>query len=220
MNMKINAELIIFDLDGTLIDSRRDIAVSVNETLEALSLPALSKDLIYSYVGNGVRPLLERAVREAGLENGLERAVEIFRQVYPKRLLETTVMFDGVEDVLTHFLSLGKKMAVASNKPYRYVEDILNGLDMTGFFLSVKGGDSQKRSKPEPDMLNSIMSETGVGSGSTVFVGDSGVDIQTGKNSAVRTIGVTYGFRSREEVVKNLPDVIAEHPVDLKEIIE
>jgi len=220
MDMKINAELIIFDLDGTLIDSRRDIAVSVNETLEALSLPALSKELIYSYVGNGVRPLLERAVREAGLENGIERAVEIFRQVYPKRLLETTVMFDGVEDVLTHFLALGKKMAVASNKPYRYIEDILKGLDMIRFFLSVKGGDSQKRSKPEPDMLNSIMFETGVDNSLTVFVGDSGIDIQTGKNSAVRTIGVTYGFRSREEVVENLPDVIAACPAELKQIIE
>ncbi len=220
MDRKINAELIIFDLDGTLIDSRRDIAVSVNETLEALSLPALSEELIYSYVGNGVRLLLEQAVQKAGLENGIERAVDVFRRVYPKRLLETTVMFDGVEDVLRHFLSLDKKMAVASNKPYRYVEEILNGLDMTRFFLSVKGGDSQKRNKPAPDMLNDIMSEAGVGNSASVFVGDSGIDIQTGKNCAVRTIGVTYGFRSREEVVQNLPDVIAENPAELKEIIE
>ncbi len=216
---KFDSELIIFDLDGTLIDSQRDIAVSLNETLEAVSIPPLALELVYSYVGNGVRPLLEKTMAEAGRKDEIGVAVEHFRRIYPRRLLETTVMFDEVEELLEHFIGNGKKMAIASNKPYGYVADIVKGLNMERYFLSVKGGDSYKTKKPEPEMLDTIISDIGADRNRTVFVGDSAVDIQAGKNSSLKTVGVTYGFRPREEVIGSNPDAVAQSPAELREII-
>ena len=139
--MKIDARLIIFDLDGTLIDSKKDIAYAVNETLKKMGMAPLPEEEVYGYVGNGVRPLIEQTIKNNGMEAGLSTAIEHFRELYIKHLLDTTIMFDGILEVLEHFRT-DKKMAVASNKPYRYVEKILDGLGMTGYFSSVKGGDN------------------------------------------------------------------------------
>lgn len=215
---ELSVDLIVFDFDGTLVDSKRDIAFAVNETLKRMDIPSLSEETIYSYVGNGVRPLIEEMVASAGKENALETALGHFRSVYIEHLLDTTVMFKGVKEVLEHFAP-HKKMAVASNKPYRYVKKILDGLKMSGYFVSVKGGDSVETKKPAPEMLHAIISEASVKSSDTVFVGDSGVDIRTGKNAGVKTIGVTYGFRSKEEILENDPDAIINSPDELKKLI-
>jgi len=216
--MKIDARLIIFDLDGTLIDSKRDIAYAVNETLKKMGLSPIPQEEVYGYVGNGVRPLIEQTMANNGLEADLPTAIDHFRELYIKHLLDTTIMFDGVPEVLEHFRT-DKKMAVASNKPYRYVAKILDGLGMTGYFSSVKGGDNVEVKKPAPEMLNTILEETGIDRDSCVFVGDSGVDIRTGKNAGVKTVGVTYGFRPMEEIMENEPDVLVDTPLMLKEVI-
>jgi len=213
----MDADLIIWDLDGTLIDSKRDIAYAVNTTLARIDHPPLSHELIYEYVGNGVRPLIEKAVLATGGGNALETAIGHFQEIYLAHLLDTTVLFDGIPGVLKHFK--GKKMAVASNKPYIYVEKILEGLNIAPFFVSVKGGDSVEEKKPHPRMLEVIMREAGTSAPGTVFIGDSAVDMQTGKNAKVRTIGVTYGFRPTEEIVGSAPDAIIAAPRDLKEIL-
>lgn len=216
--MKIDAQLIIFDLDGTLIDSKKDIAYAVNETLKRMELTPIPEEEVYGYVGNGVRPLIEQTMKNNGMEADLSTAIDHFRELYIKHLLDTTIMFDGVPEVLEHFRT-DKKMAVASNKPYRYVEKILDGLGMTGYFSSVKGGDNVEIKKPAPEMLNTILEETGIDRDNCVFVGDSGVDIRTGKNAGVRTVGVTYGFRPMEEIMENEPDILVDTPLMLKEVI-
>ncbi len=214
---KFGAELIIFDLDGTLVDSRRDIAYAVNSTLARIDHPPLSNELIYEYVGNGVRPLIERAVAATGGGNSLDTAIKHFQDIYVAHLLDTTILFDGMMEVLEHFK--GKKMAVASNKPYLYVTKILDGLDVSRFFVSVKGGDSVERPKPHRMMLDVILEEAAVGASDALFIGDSAVDVMTGKNASVRTIGVTYGFRPEQEVLESAPDAVIAAPVELKGLI-
>ncbi len=213
----IDAKLIIWDLDGTLIDSKRDIAFAVNETLERIDHPPISEEEIYSYVGNGVRPLIERAVAASGGGNSLDTAIKHFQKIYLAHLLDTTILFDGILDVLRHFEN--KKMAVASNKPYLYVTKILEGLHVADLFMSVKGGDSLPTRKPDPEMIKVILHEAGVGPENAVFVGDSAVDIQTGKNAGVHTIGVSYGFRPLTELMKSAPDLLIPTPLDLKHAI-
>jgi len=216
---KIDAKLIIFDLDGTLIDSKEDIATALNQTLKAVSIPELPLSVIYSHVGNGVRELLKDSVREA--DNGVDfsEAVKHFRKIYPKRLLDTTVMFDGVKEQLDHFFSKNKVMAVASNKPAEYVNPVIDGLGMRKYFAEVFGGNSLKTKKPEPEMINTILKNTGIIKEDAVFIGDSAVDIEAGKNSSIKTIGCTYGFRSKEEIIKSMPDIVIEHPKQMSEVI-
>lgn len=216
---KIHADLIIFDLDGTLIDSKKDIALAVNLTLQRMDLMPLTDEVIYGYVGNGVRPLIEETLKRRGRAVETETAIKYFQKFYKTHLLDSTVMFGGVPEVLQIF-SQQKKMAVASNKPYRYVKKILDGLDMTRFFASIKGGDSVEVKKPAPDMLNVIMEETSTSKEKAVFIGDSGIDIQTGKNAGVKTIGATYGFRSAVEVMESSPDVLISSPYELEGIVE
>jgi phosphoglycolate phosphatase len=213
----LKADLVIFDLDGTLIDSKRDIAYAVNQTLARIDHPPIENELIYQYVGSGVRPLIEKAVATTGGGNSLEEAIRIFYGLYMKHLLDTTVMFDGIPEVLEHFK--GKKMAVATNKSIGFTLKILDGLGILEKFVSVKGADSQKEKKPHPMMVEDIMKEAGIGKAQTVIVGDSAVDIQTGKNANIQTLGVTYGFRPTPEIHDCLPDAIAATPADIIKII-
>jgi len=216
---KIDADLIIFDLDGTLIDSKKDIACAVNLTLQRMDVRPLPDETIYGYVGNGVRPLIEETLKKRGRAVEIQVAIKHFQELYITHLLDTTVMFNGIPEILQNFRSR-KKMAVASNKPYRYIKKILDGLNMTRFFASVKGGDSVEMKKPAPDMLNVIMDETSTSKENSVFIGDSGIDIRTGKNAGVRTIGATYGFRSVGEIMENNPDALINSPYELEKIIE
>ena len=213
----IKAELIIFDLDGTLVDSKRDIAYAVNLTLARINHPPLSKELIYEYVGHGVRPLIEKAVLATGGNGSIENAIAIFQEVYMKHLLDTTVLFDGIAEVLEHFS--GKTLAVATNKPYKYSVKILDGLKVLDKFVSVKGGDSVPEKKPHPMMLEAIMKEAGIGPENAVIIGDSAVDILSGKNARMKTIGVTYGFRPPLEIIESDSDAVAATPLELKELV-
>lgn len=214
----IKAELIIFDLDGTLVDSKRDIAYAVNQTLARIDHPPLDNELIYQYVGHGVKPLIEKAVAATGGDGGaLPNAIRIFQELYTKHLLDTTVLFDGIREVLDHFS--GKMLAVATNKPYGYSVKILDGLGVLDKFISVMGGDSMPEKKPHPMMLEAIMKEARRGPAESVIIGDSAVDILTGKNAGMMTVGVTYGFRPAEEIIGSSPDTLASSPADLMRII-
>lgn len=217
---KLKADHIIFDLDGTLIDSKKDIADAVNSTLVEMGLETMPYETLYHYVGNGVRPVIEKSMIDSKQEERLPEAIKHFQDTYIATLLDTTVMFDDVEEVLDHFAAQGKKMTVASNKPFRYVDKILKGLGMSKYFVSVLGGDSLHTSKPEPEMLMESMKEAGVGRNGSVMVGDSRVDIKAGINTGIRTVGVTYGFREREELVDANPDALVERPLELKDVIE
>ncbi len=205
-------DLFLFDLDGTLIDSKKDIAASVNFTMRKLGLPPLAEDLIDSFVGNGVTPLIQKTVASAGGAS-FEQAMEIFKAHYEAHLLDSTDAFPGVRDVLKRFKD--KKKIVVTNKSQGFSEKILKGLALSQSFDGVFGGDTSFPKKPAPDVVHHLLKSYGIPSRHAVIVGDSKVDMETGKNAGILTCGVTYGFRPRKELEESGCDELIDRPEDL-----
>jgi len=182
----------LFDLDGTLIDSKVDLANSVNHALGAFGLSALPHALIYSYVGDGATMLIRRAVGEEG--SGILPAVlESFLAHYRQHLLDTTVPYPGVAESLREWAGT-YQMAILTNKPLDMTRAILSGLSLERYFVDVVGGDSLDSKKPHPDGLLHIMRTRRALPGETLMVGDSRNDVLAGRKAGVRTCGVTYGL--------------------------
>lgn len=207
------AELIIFDLDGTLIDSSKDIAWAVNKTLRQMGFEELSYQAIKERIGWGVKMLLEKALPNEK-HNLVKEAREIFMGYYSGHLLVKTKLYPNVADVLRLFKN--KKLAVATNKPLNLTQKILDGLNISDYFKKVVGGDDVQNKKPAPEAIEIILRELNALQKETVFVGDSMIDIEAGKKAEVITIGAAYGFRGRQELKEAGADVIIE---DIKELI-
>ena len=189
-----NYDLIIFDLDGTLVDSKLDLANSVNFTRQQMGLSVLEHQLIFSYIGDGATMLIRRAMGEGLSELDVQGALEIFLAHYREHLLDNTTLYPGVAEALDALRPL--KLAVLTNKPLRPTESILQGLQIEDRFAVVYGGNSFEQKKPHPVGIQQILSDTGSARDRTMMVGDSYIDIQTGRNAAVATCGVTYGLAS------------------------
>ena len=184
--------LLIFDLDGTLIDSETDLTQSVNATREHLALGPLPREEIASYVGQGVATLVRRALGAETPEEVLEAAVSYFLSYYHEHMLDHTQLYPGVRETLDALK--GRKLAVLTNKPVNFSRQILEGLRLDSRFASVYGGNSFDRKKPDPVGIFRLMKDTHVPAASTMIIGDSGVDIQTGRNAGVWTCAVSYGI--------------------------
>lgn len=189
-----NYDLIIFDLDGTLIDSRLDLANSVNFTRQQLGLPPLQHQLIFSYIGDGATMLIRRAMGEGLAESDIQKALDIFMAHYCEHLLDHTTLYPGVAEALDHLSRL--KLAVLTNKPLQPAQAILEGLRVLDRFDVVYGGNSFEQKKPHPMGIEQILQNTQTLRQRALMVGDSYIDIQTGRNAAVATCGVTYGLAS------------------------
>lgn len=214
MAPKTPVDLLIFDLDGTLIESKWDIAHSVNLTLEELGLPCRPQEEIFGFVGDGVKRLLRLAVGEEN-QAKYEEALRVFRGHYLAHCLDRTRFYPGVETVLTHFAD--KHKAVATNKSMEYTKVILDGLGNHHFAYMV-GGDDGYGLKPEPGMLLKIMEALNVPCERTVLIGDSTNDINGGHNAGIRVCAVGYGMGNREKMAACRPDWFIERPEDLMEI--
>ena len=204
--------LIIFDLDGTLVDSGEDIARSVNELLERSRRPTLPHSRIRSYVGDGVRKLLERSLGETEDED-LARAEALYLSIYRRRLLETTRPYPGVVPALES-LHGEFRLAVLTNKPVMESVRILEGLDLRRYFQAVYGGDSFARKKPDPIGVRFLQEETGSDTDETLLVGDSTVDFSTARNAGIRSCLVRYGMGPWDEATEH-PDLVVD---DLREL--
>ena len=213
---KTALELLIFDLDGTLIESKWDIAASVNLALEELGVPQRPVEEIFGFVGDGVKKLLRLAVGEHNRVS-FEEALSIFRRHYIAHCLDRTVFYPGVEKTLGHFAD--KRKAVATNKSIEYTNVILRGLGPQ-YFEVVVGGDNGFGLKPEPGMLLHIMERLNVSKDRTVLVGDSTNDINGGHNAGIRVCAVGYGMGNREKMAACQPDWFIERPEELMEIFE
>ncbi|MDH4236326.1 MAG: HAD-IA family hydrolase [Nitrospira sp.] len=211
---KTSVELLIFDLDGTLIESKWDIAKSVNLTLAELGLPERPLEEIFGFVGDGVKKLLRLAVGEEP-RISFEDALKIFRGHYLAHCLDRTTFFPGIEPMLRHFAQ--KQKAVATNKSIEYTHVILNGLGAQHFTYLV-GGDNGFGLKPEPGMLLHIMEQLNVSKDRAVLVGDSTNDINGGHNAGIRVCAVGYGMGNREKMAACKPDWFIERPEELMEI--
>lgn len=211
---KIHVDLMIFDLDGTLIESKWDIAQSVNFTLVELGLPERPTEEVFGFVGDGVKRLLRLAVGE-GNQAKFDEALKIFRGHYLEHCLDRTSFYPGIEPMLQHFIH--KDKAIATNKSIEYTRVILNGLGPQHFRYMV-GGDNGFGLKPEPGMLLHIMEKAGASKERTVLVGDSTNDINGGHNAGIRVCAVGYGMGNRAKMEACQPDWFIEKPEQLMEI--
>jgi phosphoglycolate phosphatase len=202
-------DLLIFDLDGTLIDSRLDLAHSVNATRAHMKMPPLAFERVYSYVGNGAPILIRRALGEQATEAEVEEALEFFLEYYRDHALDYTKLYPGVKESLERLEAAGKRMAVLTNKPVRMSNAIVEGLGIASNFFRVYGGNSFDFKKPNPIGVETLMRETGIERDRTVMVGDSGVDVGTAINAGVRSCGVTYGFQP-ETLKDPRPDLLVD----------
>jgi phosphoglycolate phosphatase len=216
--------LLVFDLDGTLIDSRLDLVHSVNATLRHIGCPELDGDVVASYVGDGAPALVQRALGETNKNNEalLARALEYFLGYYRQHKLDHTTVYDGIREVLAGLAqpSNGARrlMAVLSNKPVIPSRDILRALGLGDFFLRVYGGNSFPTKKPDPLGVSTILQEMGVAAGEALMIGDSSVDVLTGRNAGLWTCGVTYGF-APHTLKDTPPDVLVDTPLELGELL-
>ncbi len=202
--------LIVYDFDGTLVDTLEDIAFALNLTLGELGRKQLSLSEVSRCVGRGVVMLLTQAL---GGEGDIPRAVEIFRGHYGRHLIKHTRLYPGVRETVGGFSGL--RQAICSNKPEDFVHAILARLDFQEPFQMVVGGDTVNAPKPDPEGINLIMGRLGASAAETVMVGDSPVDIATGRAADVATLAVCYGNASREALAKERPDALLESFSDL-----
>ncbi len=211
---KTPIDLLIFDLDGTLIESKWDIAQSVNCTLAELGLPERPIEEIFGFVGDGVKRLLRLAVGE-GNQARFEEALKVFRRHYLEHCLDRTSFYPGIEPMLQHFAH--KDKTIATNKSIEYTRVILNGLGPQHFRYMV-GGDNGFGLKPEPGMILHILEKIGASKERTVLVGDSTNDINGGHNAGIRVCAVGYGMGNRAKMEACQPDWFIEKPEQLMEI--
>jgi phosphoglycolate phosphatase len=185
---------LIFDLDGTLIDSKLDLALSVNAALEEMGRPALPHEQVYGYVGQGAPMLIQRALGAGANEEECQRALDFFLRYYRAHMLDNTVTYPGVREGLEQLAHL--PMAVLTNKPVRFSRAIVEGLGLAKYFRYVYGGNSFERKKPDPMGTEALLRDFGVAPREAMIVGDSEVDVQTARNSDTWACGVTYGLGS------------------------
>jgi haloacid dehalogenase superfamily, subfamily IA, variant 3 with third motif having DD or ED len=227
--------LLIFDLDGTLIDSRLDLIHSVNAALRHIGRDELDGDVIASYVGDGAPALMRRAVGEGEDENLLRRALEYFLGYYRLHKLDHTTVYEGIPELLASVADpatplpagtqgidgrkrIQRQMAVLSNKPVNPSRDIVRAFGLNDFFVRIYGGNSFETKKPHPLGVRTILEETGVSPEQALMIGDSSVDVLTGRNAGMWTCGVTYGF-APDTLVQVPPDVLLDSPHELRDLL-
>lgn len=204
--------LLIFDLDGTLVDSEEDLALSVNVARERMMLGPLPRKTIASYVGHGVGALIRRALGEGASAEAVSEATAYFMTHYRAHMLDHTVAYPGVRESLDELR--GRELAVLTNKPVRFSRDLLTGLGMASRFSFIYGGDSFAQKKPDSVGVLRLMQDTACSARATMLIGDSDIDVATGRNAGVWTCGVTYGLGAKT-LETTLPDLILD---DLREL--
>ena len=206
--------LLIFDLDGTLVNTLEDIAGSVNHTLARLGQDPIGLEAVRQYVGDGIEMLMQRSL--GGRTDRLDEAVDIYREHHRRNLVVRSALYPSVRETLDHFKPL--PMAVISNKALEFISPLLDRLGIGGYFTAILGSDSGLSLKPAPDGLLRIMATLGVPRERTVIVGDGTTDVRAGKAAGVITCSVTYGFRSEDELRKAGPDFIIHDIGALKDL--
>ena len=215
-------QLVIFDLDGTLIDSRLDLVHSVNAALRHIERPELPEHVIASYVGDGAQILIQRALGGEQVDEAIVRkGLEFFLTYYRAHKLDHTTVYEGIIDALAAIerpvSGQRRELAVLTNKPVVPSRAIVEALRMKKFFVQIYGGNSFATKKPDPEGARKLLEECGISAEHAVIVGDSHTDVETGHNAGLWTVGVTYGF-APESLADAKPDVIVDHPRELTEL--
>ena len=205
-------ELLVFDLDGTLIDTAHDLAHAVNFALQQLGRSALPLAKVLTMVGDGARTLLTRAL-EQPTEAELQCAMQKFREHYAEHLTDHSKPYPGIAEVLKHFHA--KKKAVLTNKPHEFTLALLERLRLSQAFAVIQGAQARLPLKPDPTSLQRLLSHFEVEASRAVMIGDGENDILVGKAAGTMTCAATYGFRPAENLSALAPDFVIHAPHDL-----
>lgn len=202
---------VIFDLDGTLVDSAADLRASVNWALDAHRLPTVSATDFPLMVGDGAQKLIERAVGALHTDSDLiDSVLEAFRSHYETHCLDATQLFPGATELLAHLHATRTPLAIVSNKPARFTQMICDALALSRYSNVILGGDSLPRKKPDPLPLLTALRRLSAPVGQAVMVGDGEADMQAARAAGVFAIGVTYGFRDRRSLDAQHPDMLVD----------
>jgi phosphoglycolate phosphatase len=184
--------VLIFDLDGTLVDSKKDLTASVNHVRGKFGLPILSEEEIARFIGDGALMVIRRALGAHAAESDVQTGLQMFLSYYREHMLDHTKLYPGVRETLDKLS--GCKLAILTNKPVHFSRAMLDGLGIYNRFAAVYGGNSFDSKKPDPVGVYKILSDTNGQRESAWMIGDSAVDVRTGRNAGVTTCGVTYGY--------------------------
>ena len=207
--------LVIFDLDGTLINSIQDIADATNNALSELNCPMHNMESYFNFVGDGALNLISRALPENMRDDEtILKTRQLFEKYYSENYLAKTMPYDGIPQLLKKFCDDGIKLAVVSNKPHNFTEKIVKSFWQDTFAV-IQGNVSGIPKKPDPAAVHIIMKKLDIDRESTLFVGDSDVDMQTAKNAGIKSVGCLWGYRTEKELTENGADFIAGTPLDI-----
>jgi phosphoglycolate phosphatase len=203
-------KLVMFDLDGTLIDSVPDLAKAIDHMLVKFELPKAGEERVRSWVGNGAGKLVERALsyHQADVETLQQAAMNEFLRCYEESCAQDTCLYPGVREGLIEFQQRGCLMAIITNKPRRFIKPILQALDIDHYFSYLSGGDDHPNKKPQPDSLLECMKFFNVDQTQALMIGDSCNDIEAAKNANVLVAAVDYGYNHGRDIVEDKPDII------------
>ncbi|NDV26784.1 HAD family hydrolase [Desulfovibrio sp. JC010] len=220
MECTLDFSAVIFDLDGTLLDTLGDIAAAANSALSRMGYPTHPVDAYRGFVGDGARTLAMRVLPEDKQnQEDYELFVPVLLKEFEEELNKHVRPYGGIPEVLREFLSAGKKIAILSNKPHEYaieaVKMFLPGID----FFAVYGGRNDVPLKPEPDAALDLAEKMGVSPHQTLFVGDTDVDIRTGVNAGMISVGAGWGFRGEKELVQAGANIVLDTPADLVSLL-
>jgi phosphoglycolate phosphatase len=208
-----SVDLMVFDLDGTLVRSEEDLAASVNYTLKSLGLPVIAQDTIRGFIGDGIEPLVRRALGSHAGEF-MDEAIAIFSTHYGEHLLDHATLYSDVRDVLTHFDH--KRKVVITNKAQEYALKIVNGLEIATFFLEIIGGGSTPYTKPDPRLLQLVMNKWTATPERTVVIGDGINDIVLARQAGALSCAFLAGLTHRDKLLSLAPDRSCEALAELK----
>ncbi len=210
---------VIFDLDGTLVNSIFDLAEACNYSLEKVGQTPYDLDSYRYFVGNGIPVLIERVVNGKNRPDLYDEVFKIFNEYYAVHYVDKTKPYDGICDLLAFLKEKGLKIAILSNKAHRFSVEVAEKVFGKDYFDLVLGLRDGIPEKPAPDAVFEIMEKFNLTAEDCLYVGDTGGDMQTGNNAGVKTIGVLWGFREKEELVQNNAKVIISHPSEIKNLI-
>lgn len=213
-------KLAIFDLDGTLLNTIEDLGHAANHALQAHGYPTHSIASYPFFVGNGVRRLIERVLPEdARTEATIDRLLVTFKEYYNDHNTDYTKPYEGIPELLSLLSSRGVAIAVASNKYQAATEKLISHFFPTLSFIAVEGQKEGVPVKPDPSIVFEILAKAKTPKADTIYIGDSGVDMETARRACVDSVGVTWGFRPEKELVENHADTIVNSPGDIAKLI-
>ncbi len=210
---------VIFDLDGTLVNSIYDLAEACNYALDKVGETPYELDKYRYFVGNGIPVLIERVVNGKNRPELYDEVFEILNDYYSEHYVDKTVPYDGICDLLKFLKEKGLKIAILSNKAHRFSVEVAEKVFGKDYFDIVLGLRDGIPAKPAPDAVFEILNHFSLTADDCLYIGDTGGDMQTGNNAGVKTVGVLWGFREKEELVENNAKIIVSHPSEIKDLI-